>query len=284
MSGNILEVSGRYDLGAAIRFLEGWPPTAGENRQRSTLRWSMCLESSWEPIGVTAVQGADGIEFEYVGSADQDDVAVHVARVLSLDVDARGFDDVGDRDPIAGSILADFPGLRPVCFWTPYEAAVWGVISQRSSRVTASRVKKHMARELGDRIGDGYAFPGPSRLEQLESFPGLPQVKIERLRAVAGAALAGRLDSRRLRSSGVEETLARLREIEGVGPFTAELILVRGAGHPDVFPRHEHRLHRAMRSAYGLTDASVNTLAVRAEHWSPYRSWVSFLFRVQAAG
>lgn len=159
MSGNILEVSGRYDLGAAIRFLEGWPPTAGENRQRSTLRWSMCLESSWEPIGVTVVQGADGIEFEYVGSADQDDVAVHVARVLSLDVDARGFDDVGDRDPIAGSILADFPGLRPVCCWTPYEAAVWGVISQRSSRVTASRVKKHMARELGDRIGDRMHFP-----------------------------------------------------------------------------------------------------------------------------
>ena len=69
-----------------------------------------------------------------------------------------------------------------------------------------------------------------------------------------------------------------------VGPFSAGLILVRGANHPDVFPAAEPRLHRAMRAAYDRPDASEAELARIAEAWRPYRSWVSVLFRSAAGG
>jgi DNA-3-methyladenine glycosylase II len=147
----------------------------------------------------------------------------------------------------------------------------------------ASIVKQRIAREHGEPTAYRETFPSPLRLLTLERFSGLPPVKINRLRAIAQAALDGRLDASHLRSLEVSTAIEDLQEIEGVGPFTAELVLVRGAGHPDVFPLHERRLHAAMRLAYGRGDADVEELAKLAQAWAPYRSWVSFLFRSKAA-
>ena len=55
-------------------------------------------------------------------------MAEQVAAILSLDVDGRGFADVAQRDPVVGELQAQLPGLRPVLFWTPYEAAAWTII------------------------------------------------------------------------------------------------------------------------------------------------------------
>ena len=60
------------------------------------------------------------------------------------------------------------PGLRPVGFFSPYEAAAWALIGQRSGSSQAARVKQRMAAELGHEVdihGDRqFAFPDPARL------------------------------------------------------------------------------------------------------------------------
>ena len=45
----------------------------------------------------------------------------------------------------------------------------------------------------------------------------LPQIKVDRLAALAEAAKAGRLDRARLRSLGAEEGCASLQELPGIG-------------------------------------------------------------------
>lgn len=116
--------------------------------------------------------------------------------------------------------------------------------------------------------------------------PGLTDIKVQRLHALAEAALDGEPDAARLRALPADYALAELRALPGIGPFSAELVLIRGAGHPDVFPRHEPRLHRATATAYGLgTPAAddVARLAGIADRWRPYRSGVALLLRAQAA-
>ncbi len=77
------------------------------------------------------------------------------------------------------------------------------------------------------------------------------------------------------------EALVRLKELPGIGDFSAELILLRGAGEPGHLPGHEPRLARAVALAYGL-DSPPETGEVEkiAERWRPYRTWVSLLPRV----
>ena len=112
------------------------------------------------------------------------------------------------------------------------------------------------------------------------SFPGLFARKIEQLHGIAKAAMEGLLDAKRLRSLAREDALDELKRLPGIGNFSAELILVRGAGDPDHFSRSERRLPGAMTNAYDFEAVpSIERLADIAEKWRPYRSWVGVLFR-----
>jgi DNA-3-methyladenine glycosylase II len=64
----------------------------------------------------------------------------------------------------------------------------------------------------------------------------------EYLRAVAEAALDGLLDGAALRALDPALAVQRVEQVKGLGPFAAELVVVRGANAPDALPRHERRL------------------------------------------
>ncbi len=283
---------GPFSLAATIRFLEGFTPAAylaGKDGGEG-LRLAFCTEGTWQPVGVSVTQGDEVVSGEiHDGSAPVEDVRAQVARILSLDIDGRGFAEVGNRDPVVKHLQSRYAGLRPVCFWSAYEATAWGLLSQRVRMTQAANLKKRMAEELGHPVtvaGERlYAFPEPARLARLDDFQGLFGRKAEYLRALGEAALEGRLGAARLRSLDPDEALAELEQLPGVGPFSAQLILVRGAGHPDLFPKEEKRLLAAMKAAYGLTGGEE--MARIAEKWRPYRSWVSLLLRAdmtQGAG
>lgn len=286
----VLGARGAFSFAASVRFLEGFPPAADPTTQDGRLELAFTVEGDWLAVAASiAAAGPDGsVAVRWAGHAPEERLREQVARMLSLDVDGSGFGAVGERDPVVGRLQEHFGGLRPVGFWSPYEAGVWALLSHRVRMTQAVAIKAAMAERLGPRVAlDGRglrAFPAPERLAALESFPGVPALKLERLRALGAAAAAGELDGARLRAPEPEAALDALRALPGVGPFSAGLILVRGANHPDVFPVAEPRLHRAMRTAYDRPDASEDELARIAEAWRPYRSWVSVLFRSAAGG
>lgn len=109
---------------------------------------------------------------------------------------------------------------------------------------------------------------------------GLASRKVEQLRALGVATADGRFGSARLRAMDRDEALSHLQQLPGIGPFSAELVLLRGVGDPDAFPRTERRLHRAMTAAYHLGhDTDLDVLERVADRWRPYRSWVGLLLR-----
>jgi DNA-3-methyladenine glycosylase II len=175
-------------------------------------------------------------------------------------------------------------GLRPVCFTSPYETAVWGVMSQRISARQAAGAQQWLVSERGERLridgGELACFPRPERLLDLESVPGLSAEKVQRLRSVAQAALDGKLDAARLRDLGNEAAPASLREIPGIGDFWSMGIYLRGCGIVDVFP-DEPLAIAALGNLHGLGDRP-DALVVRqlTDLYRPFRMWVCFLLRV----
>jgi DNA-3-methyladenine glycosylase II len=217
----------------------------------------------------------------FADPSDVDSAVEQVRRMLSLDVDGSGFADIGD--PVVAELRRRYPGRRPVTFHSPYEAACWTIISHRIRIVQAARLKERLAERFGIPVDVAGVrlptFPAPNALP--ERVPLVSELKSDRLHAVAEAALAGRLDAAALRALPYDEAIARLRELPGIGPFSAELILLRGAGHPDGFPTAESRLHDEMAHAYELTEPAVADLARIADGWRPYRTWVSLLLRTR---
>jgi DNA-3-methyladenine glycosylase II len=285
----ILPARGPFSLAASTRFLEGFAPAAFDGSAGQPLELAFPVDGIWQTAGVRVREHADGVAAEIVspeapGAELLGAVRDQVARILSLDVDGTGFSAVGERDPVVGGLQRRYPGLRPVGFWSPYEAAAWAVIGARISIRQAAAIKARMASELGQAVSFGGrllpAFPAPERLASLDGFPGLAGRKPQWLRSLAVAALEGRLDAARLRELPAEEALARLRELPGIGDFSAELVLLRGAGAPDEVPRHEPRLVRAVARAYDLAEPpTAEELARISGRWRPYRTWTTLLLR-----
>lgn len=280
---------GPFSLAASSRFLEGFAPAAYDASAMTGLEMAFCVDGRWDPVAVCVheerdrvvgtIQAADDVAAEVVAVA-----VPQVERILSLDVDGEAFPDVGRRDRVVGRLQARYPGLRPVCFWSPYEAAAWAVIGQRIRIVQAATIKTRMAEEFGETVEFNgrlvHAFPAPATLAEITTCAGLNETKVERLQAVAQAALAGILDAENLRSMPRTQALDELRTITGIGPFSAELILLRGAGDPDHTPTSEPRLARAIAMAYDLAGPpNADDVAAISQTWAPYRSWVSLLLR-----
>jgi len=286
MSQFVLQPLGPYSLMASAAFLEGFAPAAYAGGEMADhLHLAFVADGSEQIAGVCLRAQDSTIVAEVVGEADPNVVHSQVARILSLDIDGRDWPRVGERDLVMGRLQARYPGLRPVCFFSPYEAAAWALISQRIRITQAARIKARLAEELGPAVEihgrKEHAFPGPSRLRQLETFPGLSGRKVEYLHQLAQAALEGKLEATLLRAMPPEQALEHLKTLPGIGDFSAQLILLRGAGEPNALPTHDPRLGRAITLAYGLDHLPTTQEARQiAEAWRPYRTWGSLLLRV----
>jgi len=236
---------------------------------------------------VVVRQGQDGAVEGSVatsGAAPLQHAWEQAQATLSLDVDGTSFPAIGTRDPVVGGLGARYDWLRPVCFHSPYEAAVNFVVGQRISMRQARALRARLARELGEALElDGqpvYAFPRPERLATLTTFAGLPEEKLVRLRGIAQAAAEGRLDRARLRALPVSAALSDLQGLQGVGPFAAQGILHRGAGLVDAVTDDEVT-REAVMLAYNLParPTQADVLAI-ADAWRPYRMWATVLLHV----
>ena len=248
---------------------------------------ALLLEGCWKSVFVRVEQGDGAVYARIVADPDKaqvEDVRAQLRRMLCLDVDGAGFAAVAARDPVIAGLHRRRPGRRPVLFPTPYEAAARAIIGHRIPVKHAATVAARIAGEHGValQIGDRttHAFPAPDRLAELGWMQGLAERKVDQLRALGRAAAAGRFDSARLRKMEWAEAMVHLQRSPGIGPFSAELIMLRGLGDSDAFPRTEMRLHRAMAAAYRLGESpDLDALEGIAERWRPYRSWAGLLLR-----
>ena len=182
-----------------------------------------------------------------------------------------------------------FPGFRPVNWSNAYEATAWCLISSRISMRQGQGVKDRMSRELGHEVDVHghrlWVFPEPLRLVELKSFAGLFGRKVEYLNALGRAALAGALDTDRLRALPRDEALSRLKELHGIGEFGSQLVRLRALSAVDELPTQEPRLIGAIRDAYGLArEPDLKGLEELAESWRPFRMWVCVCLRRTLAG
>ena len=252
------------------------------------MRLAFCQDDLTSQVGVVVRQDTAGVHGEvHGGNGDVPAIQRQVARVLSLDHDAAGFEEVGRRDPVIGALQAAAPGLLPPLFHSPYEGAVWSVLSARRPAKQMAEVRDRLSAQYG-RVFDlagkkAAALPTPEQLLKVTEFPGIPTEKLARLHGVARAALDGLLDVERLQRFGPEVAAAELQRIKGIGPFYASLITIRATGFTDVLPADEPLARDLITRLYGLDHPCEAADFERiAQVWRPYRTWATVL--VRAAG
>lgn len=241
--------------------------------QPATMRIAFCRDTTWEPTGIHLSQQGNAVHVD--GEARD---RTQVERILGLDVDATGFADVGQRDPVIGSLQAAAPGLRPPQLHSAYEAAAFCILTARRSAAQARRMRAELAqhaRTVLDIAGQPVVcLPPPAYLVDPEPVSGLDPVRRQRLQAVAQAALDGLLDTASLAALPPAAARAQLERLPGIGPFSSAIVVARALGHKDFMAGTVTELNTTVGRLYDLGHAATpDELADISRVWSPWRTW-----------
>jgi DNA-3-methyladenine glycosylase II len=278
----VLEKPRGFALRAAVEFYSGFTPGSGMAVAAvDPLTLAFRLDRTFEAVAVALREEKDGLVADFTGTDDGAALSRQVGRMLGLDQDADAWLALGRREAVVGKLQNDFAGFFTAAKPSPYDAGAWGIISPRMSMGAAAKLKMAIAEKHGDAVTllghVHHVFPSPKQVLAIDRFTGLPSRKLDLLKGIAHAALAGRLDADRLRAMHVDDALAELQLLPGVGPWTAGHILFRGAALADALPLTEPRVLHGFADAHGTRLPTIEELVQAAEGWRPFRMWVCIL-------
>lgn len=278
-----IDVKGPYSLAESRAFLEGFTPASGGSASfDDSLALAFRLDDTFAPVGALLKQTGAKVTCEGVGG-DATRIAKQAARMLGLDVDARAWGTIAERDPVLGRVLAAHAGFRPVAFASPWEAGVWGLLAHRINMKQAASIKRKIAEQHGDVVTVGTKaialFPSPKKVLAMPNAPqSVPEEKWIRIAGLADAALKGALDVDKLRAMTPDEAQQHLGTLRGVGTWTAGHIHIRGAATADIVSLDEPRVRRAVQHGYAMKDEPTDDeMRAISDKWKPYRTWAMVL-------
>lgn len=217
-----------------------------------------------------------------------------IKHILAFDLDLGPFYRMAKDDVNLAPIVNKFRGLKPIRYLSVFEALVTAITAQQVNLTFAGSIRGRMVKRWGRKLRvDGkthYAFPRPERLARarVSTFRTMQfsERKAEYVIGVARAALEGRLDESELRILPIDEAVARLTEIRGVGRWTAEQMLFRALGRVEVFPGGDLGVQKVVaRYCFGEERVDEETARRQADKWHPWASLATtYLFAAWRAG
>jgi AraC family transcriptional regulator of adaptative response / DNA-3-methyladenine glycosylase II len=165
------------------------------------------------------------------------------------------------------------PGLRVPGACDGFETAVRAVLGQQVTVRAATTLAGRVVERFGDTLSTPHdalthLFPPAERLanatvDQVAKL-GMPGARAEALIGLARAVSQGLT----LRAGvPLEPTLAALRELKGIGDWTAQYLAMRALSWPDAFPASDLGVLRA------LDAKNAKESLERSHAWSPWRSY-----------
>jgi AraC family transcriptional regulator of adaptative response / DNA-3-methyladenine glycosylase II len=115
-----------------------------------------------------------------------------------------------------------------------------------------------------------HVFPTPDAIAaaDLSGF-GLTRARAGALRTFAAAVADGSLALES--SASLDDGVAKLTALPGIGAWTAQYIAMRGLGEPDAFPASDLGVRKAL-ATNGRLPSERETLAA-AQAWRPWRGY-----------
>jgi DNA-3-methyladenine glycosylase II len=236
-----------YSLALSLRALHSFTGAAAAGRPAAadepltSLRLGVRLEGQAAFIEIRQ-PGADDAPLQTTSQphAGPELVRPLVERVVNARLDLHPFYDLVDAHEVLGPAIRELRGLKPFRPASLLDMVISAITEQQISLAAAHHIRQRLVERFGEEVGGVPVFP---RAERLASAPihaltdcGLSLRKAEYVSGVARAVATGALDLEALESAADDQVRERLTSLRGLGPWSADYILVRGLGRVDVVP------------------------------------------------
>jgi AraC family transcriptional regulator of adaptative response / DNA-3-methyladenine glycosylase II len=268
-----------YDWPAMLAFLQVRAITGVETIQDGVYSRTLGLNGHQ---GVVSVRPGKGEALEarvrFPDLCALPGILARLRRVFDLSAEPDAIAAHLSQDPALAPLVEARPGLRLPGGWDGFELAMRAVLGQQITVPAAIVLAGKLVARLGQPMaqpepGLTHVFPEPEAVAAADlSDLGMPRSRARTLSAVAAAVLA---DPNLFSAGrGLEQAVAQLRALPGIGEWTAQYIAMRLLREPDAFPAADVALMRALPDADGVRP-DAKALLARAEPWRPWRAYAA---------
>jgi AraC family transcriptional regulator, regulatory protein of adaptative response / DNA-3-methyladenine glycosylase II len=208
-------------------------------------------------------------------------IVARVRRLFDVGADIETIGKHLATDPCLAPLVARRPGLRAPGGWDGFELATRAILGQQITVTGARQLAGQLVARYGQRVraaklahpGLTHVFPAAQAIASADAVKlGMPRARNEALQALAEAVVA---DPQLFRPFGsIEKSIEKLRNIRGVGEWTAQYIALRAIRETDAFPATDVGLIRGIAALDGAASSSTELIS-RAEAWRPWRAYAA---------
>jgi len=187
-------------------------------------------------------------------------------------------------DPLLEQQINRTPGLRVPGAFNHFELAIRAVLGQQISVAGASTLAARLVQQFGTPVetpfaGISHHFPEALKLAgvspEIMAGIGMPKSRAATLIAVAQFAADGGFDL--APGTGLDQAVAQLKTVRGIGEWTAQYIALRALRYTDAFPAGDLGLQKAATPAHAGQRLTEAQLLARVNHLSPWRGYAALL-------
>ena len=294
LTGHLTSVQ-PFAFGKSRAFIDGFPPIRGE-QSRAGLSLTRGVMVAGRPVVFRLAEAGSGLQYQIWSESAapleplRPAIEDRLRFYLSLEDALEPFYAIGRQDAAFAPLVESLYGFHQVKFMTPFENAVWAVLTQRTPMTRARRMKAALIASHGATpTVDGQSYP---IFPQADQLAGLTEPELaERIgHAQKAAYLANviaafaRIDEPWLRTAPTLEVDAWLRSIPGIGPWSACFILIRGLGRMDATLDAGEELSRAVGAIYFAgRPATAREIAALAAPYGPMQGYWTYYLRARTA-
>jgi AraC family transcriptional regulator of adaptative response / DNA-3-methyladenine glycosylase II len=263
-----------YDWNAMVAFLTPRATPGVELVESASYIRTIFLngEHGWFQVAFDEQNSALEVRIQFPNPSSLFFIVERIRTMFDLNADSTEIARCLGSDAVLAKLVKAAPGLRVAGCWDGFELAVRAVLGQQISVKAATTLTGRVVATFGQTItapaGIPHLFPAAEVLAQADlRRAGITKSRAETIRALARAVCEGRISFKGVVDS--EDFLDRLREIRGIGEWTAQYIAMRALAEPDAFPAGDVGLVRACGAE------NSRDLERRAEAWRPWRAYAA---------
>jgi DNA-3-methyladenine glycosylase II len=220
----------------------------------------------------------------------QEDIVNYIHEWFDLDNDLTPFYEMAKADSLLKMPAQKFYGLRVIGIPDLFEALCWGVLGQQINLAFAYSLKKQFVERFGDSIewnGKKYwMFPHYEQIAQLTPTD-LADIKMtvkksEYIIGIAKLMASGELSREKLMKMNFKDAEKNLIKIRGIGPWTANYVLMRCLRFQTAFPIDDVGLINSIKILRNMnrkpTKDEIIEISLPWKNWESYATF--YLWRV----
>lgn len=205
---------------------------------------------------------------------------------FDLDQNLGAFYQVANQDEVLKNLVRNYYGLRMMCIPDLFEAIVWAIMGQQINLPFAYTLKKRFVEQFGESL----TFEGET-FWLFPSFEKIATINVDDLRklqftarkaeyiiGIAKVMVTGELTKESLLQMKDEQQIKRaLIKRRGIGPWTADYVMMKCLHNPSSFPVADVGLQNALRNLLKLErKPTIEEIEAYAANWEGWQAYATF--------